>query len=287
MTIFKLIKIALDELYAETEAAHGDETDAKIKECIAYLRKSYRRLSNEDRPPVDYKDPATRFAYVYKYVAAHGSYIVQVLSELRGALGQIFSESTVRVSCIGGGPGSDIIAVIKYLANAGKKEPVTKIICYLLDKEQAWADTWTELDESLKATVQLNANFQPLDVTTPESWQAQKKFLQADLFTMSYFVSEVASLDNEGVVTHFWTQLFDHAKPGSLFLYIDNGSKKFNDYFDDLTNRDDLELVIYGSDETFTPSSSEQASELDWYIKKFDHSPKIQGKISYRVHRKK
>jgi hypothetical protein len=163
MTIFELVKLALDELYAEAGQTYGSKVDEMIRPRIAYLSASYGGLANPNRKPVDYKDPATRFAHVFKYVAAHGDYVVQVLDMLRDKLdGNIFSGENVRVSCVGGGPGSDIIGVLKYLDDHKKEETVEKITCYLLDKEQAWADTWTELDASLKMKVQLNANFQAL-----------------------------------------------------------------------------------------------------------------------------
>ena len=41
------------------------------------------------------------------------------------------------VTCVGGGPGSDTIGVLKYLDEHKKQEGIDKITCYLLDKEQA------------------------------------------------------------------------------------------------------------------------------------------------------
>ena len=170
MTIFELVKLALDELYAEAKQSYGGKVDEEIRKRIAYLSVSYGSLATAGRKPVDYKDPATRFAYVFKYVAAHGDYLVQGLKTLRAELGgNIFSGENARVTCVGGGPGSDIIGVLKYLDEHKKQEGVSKITCYLLDKEQAWADTWTELDASLKIKIQLNANFQALDVADPSS----------------------------------------------------------------------------------------------------------------------
>lgn len=286
MTIFELVKAALDTLYAEAEAMHGQRVDEVIRSRMGYLTASYTQLNSATRAPVDYQDPATRFAYVYKYVAAHGDYVVQILKTLRTTVNQpLFSEETVRVSCVGGGPGSDIIAVLKYL-DEEKAEPVKKVICYLLDKEQAWADTWTELDDSLEVDVSLHANFQPLDVASPLSWRAQRRFLQADLFTLSYFVSEVKGLDVNGQVSEFWNLLFSEAKSGALFLYDDNGHSDFNDYFDQRWMAAGLQPILTADNTRFTPRFSEQASELAFYQKKFAHNPKIQAFISYRVLRK-
>ena len=287
MTIFQLVKIALDTLYAEAVSVYGKSVDAKITEQMGYLSKSYTELNQTGHKPVNYKDPATRFAYVYKYVASHGDYVVQVLNALRQELeGPIFKSESIRVSCVGGGPGSDIIALLKYLDERKATEKVKKVTCYLLDREQAWADTWTELDDSLKTDLLLHANFQPLDVTDPDSWAQQKKFLQADLFTMSYFVSEVKALDSTGVVTKFWQTLFQEAKPGALFLYDDNGHDAFNSYFDGQWKKAGLNCIVESTNQLTWPSGSEQKSDLGSYLTKFGQSPKLKTPLSYRVLRK-
>lgn len=287
LTSFELVKIALDSLYGEATAVYGTQADAKITAQIGYLSTSYGNLNSPSRPPVNYKDPATRFAYVYKYVATHSDYVVQVLQALRAEMGgPIFDMENMRLSCIGGGPGSDIIGVLRYLSEKKKTEPVKKVTCYLLDREQAWADTWTELDDSMKIDVAVNVNFQPLDVTAPTSWAQQTKFLQADLFTMSYFVSEVKSLDGNGVVSQFWKTLFKSAKTGALFLYDDNGHDSFNNYFDGLWKSEGLELIVSATNEPTWPRGVEQASELGAYLKKFGQSPKLKTPLTYRVLRK-
>jgi hypothetical protein len=287
MTIFELVKLALDELYKEGLAVHAEKLDQKIKEQIIYLSTSYSNLSRTDREPINYKDPSTRFAYVYKYVASHGDYVVQVLEKLRLYLeGPIFKSENIRVSCIGGGPGSDIIAVLKYLHERKSIEPVKKVTCYLLDREQAWADTWTEFGDSLGTELQLSTNFQPLDVTKPESWAQQTKFLEADLFTLSYFVSEVKSLDCEGVVTKFWQQLFKKSKSGALFLYDDNGNDDFNSYFDKQWKDAGLIYLITENDISMSPQYSEEKEVLGEFLTKFDQSPKLKSKLSYRVLKK-
>jgi len=287
MTIFELVKVALDELYRESQSVYGQGVDAEIAQKIEYLAQSYRSLNSAERSPVDYSDPATRFAYVYKYVAAHGDYLVQVLAQLRSTLHRpIFGQQKVRVSCVGGGPGSDIIAVLKYIDEQNGQEGVDKLTCYLLDREQAWADTWTELDDRMNVGVQLNANFQPLDVTNPGSWRSQRKFLSADLFTMSYFLSEVRALDDNGVVGDFWRELFAGAKGGALFVYTDNAHDYFTSYFDGLWKSSGLEPLIEAVDNSFLPRFSEQASELAFYRAKFGQSPKLRSQLAYRVLKK-
>jgi len=285
MTIFEVIRIALDQLYQEGTELYGAKLDERITSDLAYLSNSYRQLTDSTRAPVDYEDPARRFAYVYKYVAAHGDYLVQVLQALASKKGAMFNERNVRVSCLGGGPGSDIVGLLKYL-DEQEDEPVKKLTCYLLDKEQAWADIWTELDEHLTPKVAVNVNFQPFDITNPGSWTHQRKFLQADLFTMSYFVSEVMMLDGNGVVANSWRNIFDSAKNDAFFVYVDNGHKDFTSYFDKQWQDAKLKCISSGEDERWTPRYSEQASELEEYRRKFGQYPKLKSQLTYRVLKK-
>lgn len=288
MTLFELVKITLDGLYTEAQEKYGkDEVDAKIKASMAYLSKSYGKLTDPARKPVDYRDPATRFAYVYKYVAAHGDYIVQLLALTQDKIGKIFLNAKTRVTCVGGGPGSDILAVLKYLDDyKGTEDEVEKVTFYLLDKEQAWADTWTELEDSFEAKVGLNSYFQTMDVTDPESWTLQKKSLDSDIFTISYFASEVYALDKDGVVSAFWASLFKNAKPGALFLYIDNGNDRFNKYFDALCKKAELESVLAEDNQHWIPRHTEQAAVLAKYKVMFGEMSKLRGNLSFRVLRK-
>jgi hypothetical protein len=287
MTIFELVRIALDELYAEAAESYGSKADAQISSQIACLQSTLRNLNRGEPNPTIYKDPTVRFAYVFKYVTSHADYVVQILQKLRQKLdGSIFDKESIRVSCVGGGPGSDLIGLLKYLDENHELEPAKKITCYLLDREQAWADTWTELRDKLDSSLNLNNIFQPLDVTKPETWAQQKRFLQADLFIMSYFLSEVYALDSSGGVTAFFRGMFDQAKSGALFLYDDNGHEDFNKYFDSLFDLSLCETVISGTNMKLTPRYSEEKSALGDYLNKFGQSPKLGSHVSYRVIRK-
>ncbi|MGS0539402.1 hypothetical protein ACQR53_10080 [Xanthomonas oryzae] len=283
MKLFQLVKITLDSLYQEAMKEHANETDKRIAESIRYLSVAYTQLTDASRELVNYENPVTRFAYVYMYVAAHADYLTQLIEAYRSDLGSpIFKTERLRLSCIGGGPGSDFIAVVKYLSEH-TDEPVEKVTAYLVDGEQGWADTWTELDGKLDLPFQLATNFQPLDVTRPNSWTAQKKFLEADVFTISYFVSEVMSLDRCGVVTDFWSKVFSNAKSGTLFFYIDNGAQVFNDYFDRLWNTNGLKLISSFDNQRKLPGYDEEKSELGDFLTKFGRNPKVQAQLSGRI----
>ena len=287
MTLFELIKITLDELYQQGIEEYGDAQalDDRVRASLSGLSKSFRNLTDPQRQPIDYRDPAVRIAYVYCYVAAHGDFIVQALKSLRGHLGgNIFQTESTRVSCIGGGPGSDIVAILKYLSEHSG-EPVRSLTFYLLDKEQAWADTWTEIDESLGVELRIKTNFQPLDITRSDTWRGQKKFLKADLITLSYFVSEVCCFDYQGQLAATFQNLLGQMKSGALLLYIDNNHPTFNNFFNGFCPSTGFTDILH-KHLVLTPHPSEQTAAVQDYIDKFGKSPRLKGTLTLRVLRK-
>lgn len=281
-TLFELVKVVLDELYAEGMQVYGISLDSEIQKRAQSLSSQYMRLTEIGAPKIDYSDPAARFAYVYKYVATHADYIYQILRDFRAGTGTpIFKGSTLRVTCLGGGPGSDIIGMLKYLGLG--KETTERVLFFLCDGEQAWSDSWSEIDEALAVdSIRVSTNFQRLDVTDPRSWASQNKFLDADIFTLSYFVSEIVRFDGPELA-QFWDALFSRANSGALFIFDDNAHDYFVNYFDKIWKAYGLEELYRGDKQSIIPSYSEQQSELGAYLTKFATVPKLKSFLSYRI----
>jgi hypothetical protein len=219
------------------------------------------------------------------YVACHGDYLVQILEKLVNGREPIFRHNNLCVSCLGSGPGSDIVAVLKFL-DEHDEEPTKNVTCYSFDKEEAWKDTRGKILKSMQTTKVLKPRRRIWDITKLDSWKDRPEFPQTDLFTMSYFVSEVYSLDGLGLVGKFWGELFRRTKPGALFLNNDNSFKRLDSYFDKQWKEAGIKCLV--SDECeLTPRPSEEKSVLDEYRKKFNEIyPKLRSKVSYRVLRK-
>jgi hypothetical protein len=191
-------------------------------------------------------------------------------------LSKLFDQQTLTISCVGGGPGSDLLGVLKYLLGTEKKP---KIYFYLLDKEEAWCESWADVDQVVGPDLSSSTNFRTLDVCDPEVWQKQRKFLQADLFTFIYFFSELYSQKDDA--EEFFDYLFDGAKKGARFLFIDFRDSNLTDWFDGLCKKNGIEIVDSGVKE-FQIDYDEEKRDLADYFTKFDN-PKITASISYRV----
>jgi hypothetical protein len=272
MNCFQIIKTILDEAYNDIEG-NEIEKDQMISEALEYLRNQYSSLMNG--AIIDYSNPITRFAYIYVYVTSHANLVYSII-EKTTELNSIFDQQKTTVSCIGGGPGSDFLGILKYLMISGKKNPVKFQLC---DKEKTWAESWHDVDDKVDPGFRISTSYLPFDVTKPEDWSLHAKYLQADIFTMIYFMSEVASLRE--VVDPYFTNLFQKSKPGSTFLFVDNNSKSFYEWFDELANENGVSIIK--SQETFMVApSDEKRADLGVYYEKFS-SPKLKANVAYRV----
>lgn len=273
MNCFKLVKSVLDEQYGAILGTNAEKDDA-IQNALDYLGECYTKLRYECK--IDYADPVIRFAYIFRYVTAHADYVCSRIHST--ALKDLLKADKLNISCIGGGPGSDLVGVLKCVEKAGTK-PTLRFT--LLDREKAWYESWYDVGDKLATSLQTNVNFLPFDVTEPKSWEPHRKYLNSDLFTLIYFVSETFALRDKAVT--YYADLFTNAAKGAYFLYIDNAHSVFSDWFDGLWKDRGIKL-IEGNAIRITTDPQEERTDLGAYTR-FGF-PKLRADVAYRVLRK-
>lgn len=276
MKCFQLIKTVLDEAYHEIQ---GDR-DAAIKHEMEALTAEYKNLKTKGC--LDYSNPARRFAYLFTYTTSHANIVYERIARSTD-LAPVFDAKQVSVSCIGGGPGSDFLGVLKYCQLAKKTPSVT---CHLLDRDPAWGESWSDVGQKLGTTMQLATVFSPLDVTEPTKWQVFRKHFHSDLFTLIYFVSEVYELRDKAAA--YFDTLFCSMHAGARMLYVDNNTPEFYGWFDSLVAKHGLH-VVEGQSESmqlaWNGADKEEKSDLGVYLDKF-RPPKLTANVAWRVLRK-
>jgi hypothetical protein len=277
MKVFHLIKNVLDDVYATIPGA-DEQKDEAIKVELNRLRALYAGLqSNKDS--IDYSNPVTRFAYIYRYVTCHANLVYRRIvanEDLRA----LFNQQAVQIACIGGGPGSDLLGILKYCEEAEVK---ARLKFLLTDREQIWGESWEDIDNQIDGGLQLRSVYQQLDVTDSATWEFRLKYLnQTDLFTFIYFFSELYNVREKAAA--YFEHLFGGARSGALFLYIDNADTRYSE-FDRLASKYALESHGAGDLDTRMPYE-EQTYDLGTYCHKFT-SPKLNAQITYRIMRKK
>ncbi len=272
MNCFQLIKTVLDEAYAAIPGKAAAK-DAAIQAELNQLSKDYKNLLQEGC--LDYSDPCRRFAYIYRYTTSHANLVYSKINTYP-TLQKLFDNDKLVVSCIGGGPGSDFLGIMKYCLVARKK---LDLKCQILDRDPAWSESWVDVDEKVKAPFRISTSYQPLDVTDPTSWQKFTKHFNADFFTLIYFISEVYAARKDAEA--YFGELLAQMKPGAVLLYIDNNDSRFTDWFDGLVAKANLAVVSEGAGVERMPLDEDKV-DLEPYFRKFG-PPKLKPDIAYRI----
>jgi SAM-dependent methyltransferase len=282
MNCFELIKSVLDEAYHEIEGTEQGK-DESITSKIESLQQDYSSLLTQNRQPIDYRDPITRFAYIYKYVTSHANLVFSIMdkSENRLLIRYLLKDQdNFHVSCIGGGPGSDFLGILKFIMRSDIDVKLRFQIC---DREKTWAESWSDVDEKIDSNLRVSTSYIPVDVMNQNDWEQHKKHYKADFFTMIYFFSELAS--NIDQAKPYFSSLLNAVKPGKTLLFIDNNNASFFEGFDQLILENNFE-IISGNQETVCIPYEEDKSSLGEYFEKFG-PPKIKANIAWRVAVKK
>ncbi len=271
MNCFELVKDVLDEAYHATSGSEP-EKDAKIQQAMADLRKGYAQVWQTGGP--DYADPVRRFAYVYTYVTSYANLVYSIIRNVPG-LESLFDRNEVAVACLGGGPGSDLVGILKYLTSV-QKDPA--IQCHICDREDLWSESWSDVGKRL-GYPKLQVTYLPQDVCGTK-WQQQFKYLAADLFTVVYFVSEVYARRSEAEA--YFDNVLKKAKSGAYFIFVDNDHSLFTGWFDRLVAENGLkELRRFNG--TMKMPFDEEKTALGPYLTKFGSLPRLEGAVAYRV----
>jgi hypothetical protein len=279
MNLMQLIKDVLDDAYAAIDAPDDKSKDKKIRKELENLSSEYGKLVSNTSSPIDYSDSVKRFAYIYKYTVAHADYIMQIIQESPELRKQLKQQS-IEVTCLGGGPGSDLLGVLKYLIRNSSKNLSLK--CYIFDKERSWGDSWSDVASQLNPPFNIFPVFQQMDVTDSATWSSYQKFLRADLFTLSYFLSEVFKIRN--TAEPFFEYCMSHMKSGSMMLFVDNNDSRFRDWFDEMTTKHGL-VRIQSCERELCFSNDEEKRDLGIYFDKFGW-PKRKSSAAWRIMRK-
>lgn len=233
---FGMVRNVLDDLLSEVYSG----TWVDVIRCeLKNLSDGYRGLSYGGS--VNYRKIKTCFAYLYCYMAAHAN-AVYMRIRYTPALRDLFNKPSVHVSCLGGGPGSDFLGILKFMASCGVQ---TELTCYTYDKETRWKAVWDCLLSILYPSLTLpdDYQFRTFDVTETRDWKKYPDLEQSDLFTMIFFLSELLSKKEQA--EHFFLDLFKRAKSGAFFLFVDNhfgGSEK---WFDDMIAAHNTSYHVY------------------------------------------
>lgn len=275
MQCFPLIHDALNDLYPLIPGSTDEAKEQCVGTTLQHLRTSYGSLSNGS--VIDYSSREAQFAYLFGYLASHvhvTEQLIHELPELECCLGQ----PSCRVSCLGAGPGSEFLGMLKHLE---AYERSLDIQCVFCDREKNWGPTWGKIQSHLYLGQRTKPCFKHFDILKPSTWPRDASFLNANVITMSYMFSEIYR--HHTALETFFTYMAAHVRPDTLLLYIDNDHSAYSNAIDDISNQYPLRVLKCGA-QTVKVASSDKTAALGKYYRQWNiGTPKLTTHIAYRL----
>ncbi|WP_046658348.1 hypothetical protein [Lysobacter capsici] len=277
MKCFDVVGTVLDATYDEVPDK-GGKRDELIANALKRTRDQYKdKLMTEGGP--DFDDPATRFGYVFTYVPAHAHWVYELISKCK-EVRDVFEKEKVRVACIGGGPGSDVVGVLKYLDESDLN---CKLFIELIDGCVAWKSTWSDLAFQLDWDETLHTDYVIHDVADKATWDSPSKIAKADIITLSFFASEIFHLKN---ARKYLKAMLGQAKSGALVLVNDNRTPEVYGMLDEIAGELGFKTLLAEVGERKIYDPGESMAVVKKYAEKFGAKSRLTGSMCWRVYQK-
>lgn len=288
MNYFKTIKAALDASFDGICEHLGVSRDAACLTIKQHLATMSEEWFSGDTPNIVYGDPLCRFAYLFCHVGANANLCEVAIRDSPDVCDFIDStlEKTeeLRLCAFGGGPGTELLALSKFLL--GRSLPGHVEISFtLLDRVTEWAETWSALEAQIKSELKAtygpqskrpfstNKTFVPFDMTKAHQYANLAQLLEHDLYVMNYVVSEVV-----GDHTRFQeliTAASSAAPPGSKFLVVDRDQDRVIENTEALLTTAGLTVGTVQKSST-NMDTDERMSSLEEYTTAIGRRPRLQ-----------
>jgi hypothetical protein len=288
MNYFKTIKAALDASFAGICEHLGVSPEEACKTIKQHLSTMSIQWFNGETPNIVYGDPLCRFAYLFCHVGANAN-LCEVA--IRNSLDICnFIDSTLataeelRVCAFGGGPGTELLAISKFLL--GRHLPGHVEISFtLLDRVPEWAETWNALEAQIKAELKAtygpqskrpfstSKTFVPFDMTKAHEYANLSHLLQHDMYVMNYVIFEVVG--DHVKFQEFITAAASAALSGSKFLIVDRDQDRVIANTNTLLTTAGLQIGTILKTST-NMDLDERMESLEPYISAIDRRPRLQ-----------
>lgn len=190
-----------------SENEHGIEISA-LKQAAKDISRYYSNSSlKEGSEPPDYNNPAYRCAYLHKYASLHTGMAKKYFQKMlrkKEARNILYRNSKIKICCLGGGPGTEIVGIFKALANVPTfHERVSKVS--VLDVCKGWENSFKSIITNLiKGKNKLvpgtfvnrstfKKEFIQVDLQDQLPENVRKVISEADVICMMKFVSELST----------------------------------------------------------------------------------------------
>jgi hypothetical protein len=276
MKCIDVVKTVLDETYSEVPG-NTAARDASIQSALTAMAERYETVMAHGGP--DFNHAATRFGYVYQHVPANAYFLYSLLEKCDEAEA-ILKNDKVRVTCIGGGPGSEVVGLLKFLDG---NDLDCKLFCELIDGCEAWKATWDDLAYLLDLDSSLSTTYVIHDVANKATWSSHSRISKADIIVLNFFVSEIFHLP---FAEEYLTRMLSAAKGGAVLLVNDNRTQAVYELVEKIAKVCGFKMLVKGQGVEKMWDAGEDKAKLKVYMDKFGRQIKLTHNLFWRAFEK-
>lgn len=280
MTYYETVEPIIRRYETLARNKFGKKFATLVNEQFTDLNKNYFSAVNNP----DYGTSLKKFAYLYKYSVAHGYFIFSAFCTVKHSkLGWFDDSNKLRIACIGGGPGSEIMGIVRYLKKKGLDTSDKKVVITIYDKEPTWKNLCNALLKEINHNCKIELKFIEMNATEKATY-VEQDYSKYDLIISSFFMSETKKLGIAAKSKAYWRFVFGSMKEGAVIVlldYADNDGKNWG-YANGLVKEFDRFETLSSESSISMSCPDDKACLLDLETE-LDHRPKKNGTNFIRV----
>jgi hypothetical protein len=285
---FKALRAILDEAIPGIGGQRGLSGDEVRGALVGHLQCFSREYRTGCKPQNPYHDPLCRLAYVYCYLPANAN-LCEIAIKRSDDLSELVTdrleeEGELKVCAFGGGPGTELLALAKFLINE-KRKARGSVSFTLLDEIEEWAETWSLTEKQIRSFLKstfgkpsswpftISKSFIPFDITAVENYGNVRQLFGQDLYILNYVVSELFEDNDLRGLRRLIRAMVESSQSGSKVLVIDRNESRVVRKARDLLADSGLTISeTFGSKENM--DYDEQVSDLGGQLIR-EHYPRV------------
>lgn len=244
LQVFKSLGNVLNQCVSDWKRDTGlplDRFVPLVDRAIQHMSDEYH---SDHAPEIPFECLVYRAAYLYEHAPANALAVEAVLNndaENQGLIGGMLTSKLVTsLCCLGGGPGSEILGVAKWLVR--QQLGTTQLEVVIIDKCLEWRPQWKSVRDTLNTNFQadgaisaerrppiVSKGFVKGDVVDPASALLPVFRHGFDLYIVSYVVSHIYTYEDLSRFRGFMQSVIESAPQGSKFLFIDRGEENWQE----------------------------------------------------------
>ena len=235
---FRTVGAAMDRVL--DRLAEGDPRQYRraCKEVAAHLDTMSYEYRSGRQPSIDYRNPHLRLAYLYRHVPVHANIIHSAIRETPGLAKfiewRMRETGELRVCAFGGGPGTELLALVKHLAANPPGGDLPTLRFTVVDNEEAWWETWHALREEVHGQMgaafgqsrrgwpfTIEADHRCVDMANCRRYADVGNTYGHDLLVLNYVLSEIHDERGQAELADFLARMCEANRSPAWVLIAD------------------------------------------------------------------